>query len=400
MSGTTYTATAVIGGGYVTFGGINSTVPSGGGVALPIVYNATGYDSAGQRVLPPMNGAIISGSVLHRIYPAQKVRGGGINSPSYAFILGVVMSGIALGGNYVRCDGGIIGASAQDCAIWTSRIGSMDFNEEVSGEVKKFFLSWPGWVYQILMLSDSGPAIAYGQNGVTLLKSAGPAGLDWSKQDIYPIGIKGRNSAIATKRGHYFIDRNGFLGHVAPNGAIDAIDYSNYFSAMSASLVMSYDAGLDLVYICDGTYGYVLTAWGLGKGPVNVTGMGNQSGTLYAVASSALVFSPLQITLDVEDMEDRGEKTITELDVGINTTKSLYGSIYYRWNKAVVTFFQTPWVLADQQGRIFVTASGVEFKIALKLSAYEAIRPDYIKVIGIGDVSSDSDNLLKQLRAA
>jgi hypothetical protein len=301
--------------------------------------------------------------------------------PSYGIIhsaTGIIGIG-SIGGDFYLLHTG-------QSLIWTSRYNSMNFTKDPADigsyqEVKRMAMLWPSWIYQILMLSDAGPAVAYGKNGITVLK---PNGFDWGKQTIHSVGLKGKTSVVKTPRGHYFIDNTDFLGHVTDKGIDSYIDFSNYFSTMSNKLVMVYRSDTDVVHICDGTYGYILTQWGLGKGPATLTGIGYKDGTLYAVANSALVFSPFTVTTDIIDMQTRKEKVITGFEVGIATTKDLYGQVSYRWNKADA-FYTTPWVKATRYGEIFIDASGIEFQFSLNLSAFEATQIDYWNVLGLAD---------------
>jgi hypothetical protein len=303
------------------------------------------------------------------------------------FILGILHIATGITAISSIGNGGFFQQHATDCFIWASKKDEMNFTKDPNDlrsvvEVKRMAMSWSGQIYQIFMLSDVGPAVAYGKNGITLLKPGGQLGFDWGKQNLHPIGLKGKTSVVKTSRGHYFIDNNGFLGMVNSQGQVSLTDYSNYFSLMSKNLVMVYRNDIDVVHICDGTYGYVLTQWGLGKGPATLSGIGYKNDTLYAVTPSALVFAPFTVTTDIIDMQTRKEKVITGFEVGIATTKDLYGQVSYRWNKADA-FYTTPWVKATRYGEIFIDASGIEFQFSLNLSAFEATQIDYWNVLGL-----------------
>jgi hypothetical protein len=303
---------------------------------------------------------------------------GSIGGGSYLYPnINYTSSGITaigtIGGNFWQLPKG-------DSFVWTSKIGAMVFTKASLGdEINSYAMSWSGYVYQILPLPVG--AVVYGKNGITLMT---PYDVKYGSRNIHPIGIKGRNAAVRTKNGHVFIDRNGFLGMVGNDGSLQTIDYSNYFTTMSSALVMTYNEALDIVNICDGTYGYELSQWGLGKGPVMVTGMGNRDGTLYVTASTTLAFDPLEVTVDIFDFGTRSIKTITGFEVSTYTTKDLYGAVSYRYNKADA-FSTTPWIKADRYGKVYVAVSGVEFKFLAKLGAYEAIKIDMINVMGLSE---------------
>ena len=301
-------------------------------------------------------------------------------------IAGLVLSGIidiAIG-----VSGEAYLVPAQTEWVWTSRIGHLSFDKDDGGEVTKRPMPWSGWIYAIKKLGNG--VIVYGQNGVSSLI---PVGLTWKLETLHQIGLKGKNSVVAvppiTPTKHVFIDKAGNLvtiGHnggvrIAPDSPIQVVDYSLWLSALSNLTVLSYDQDKGLIYISDGTRGFVLSETGLGQGPSTITGGGYKTGTFYATASVAPTFDPMALCTDTLDFGTRTKKTITGLSLGVNATNDLYGAIDYRWSKAQA-FITSPWVKADREGEVHLTVSGTEFRIRVKQLTYEAIEFDYITVHG------------------
>lgn len=301
------------------------------------------------------------------------------------------ISGIAIIGTIIESTESIIGADSGisgECIIgelgypwiWTAKIGSLDFTEDLDGEVVKRPLPWSGWVYQIKKLGDT--VIVYGQNGISQLKSIGVA---WGEKTILPIGLIGKCAICVDDeyepKNHYCIDKEGQLWHLSLGSGLKLLDYKEYLSALNSNTVMSYDTKNNIIYIADGSIGFVYSASGLGKGPNNITGIGYRGGTSYIVAPAAIVTSPFQICTDILDFGSRTEKMIDEVECGTDVVNDLYAAVDYRWKK-YDSFITSPWIKTNFEGVAFLMTSGIEFRIRVKLLTYEFFELDYLKIRG------------------
>jgi hypothetical protein len=195
-------------------------------------------------------------------------------------------------------------------------------------------------------------------------------------------GLKGRGAVTGDATKHFFIDFKGQLWKLSDT--LSLLDYAEFFSPMNSSIVMSYDAALNFVYICDGEYGFVYNAAenSLGKGPVNVTGIGYKSGVQYVAASAVVETDAFDICTDVDDFGSRKSKTLYSIELGTDLQTGLYASIDYRRTKSAA-FTQTPWYAVGPTGKAIVIAHGVEFRVRVKTASYESIKLDYIKINGV-----------------
>ncbi len=258
-----------------------------------------------------------------------------------------------------------------------SNIGSLDFTigkDNVAGERP---LDWKGDVYAIKKLGTK--AVAYGENGVSFLI---PAGTTYGLNTIYRVGLKSKNAVAGDDTKHFFIDKAGQLWKVGE--ALEKLDYSEYLSPMNNNLVMSYDNLNNLVYICDGSIGYVYNpaTLSLGRCQPNITGIGSQGGLLYVTSPSVIVADPFEICTDIYDLGSRNSKTVHSLEFGIDLTTTLQAAIDYRRDKDA-SFFQTPWYNVSKSGNVFITAFGREFKFRAKTLTYEWFSIDYLKISGV-----------------
>ena len=255
------------------------------------------------------------------------------------------------------------------------KIGTMDFTIGRSNVAGEMPLDWQGWIYGIKKLKDK--VVAYGKGGVSLLI---PAGVKYGLNTIYRIGLKSKQAVAGDDNTHYFIDNKGQLYSLGES--LQKLDYSECLSAMS-SPVMSYDAENELVYICDGTLGYVYSPRdkSLGSGPINVTGISSQGGTLYVAAPATILMPDFEICTDIYDLGTRKLKTVFSLEYGVDVEATLQAKIDYRFDKAVA-FSQTSWHDVDEKGFANITCNGREFRFRTRLTSYEWITLDYINVNG------------------
>jgi len=209
-----------------------------------------------------------------------------------------------------------------------------------------------------------------------------PAGVIWGYQVIHEFGTKGKHASCGTETQHFFVDTKNRLYQLREE--LTLLDYREYLSVLSSSVVMSYDTQDDLIYICDGTYGFIYSVrdHSLGTGPVNITGIGNRLDTKYVIASSAIVTPAFDICTDIYDLGTHKYKTVFELEVGTNVTGTLQASIYYR-DSIKAAFSQTAWKDVALKGNVFLTALGREFKYRFRTSAYEDLHIDYVIARGI-----------------
>ena len=258
-----------------------------------------------------------------------------------------------------------------------SDIDNSDFTiwkDSVAGECPA---NWKGWVYAVKKLGNKW--VGYGENGVTVFTPT--EDVHFSMNTIYRIGLKGKNAIAGDDFIHFFIDNKGQLFSLGES--LQKLDYSEYLSPMT-SPVMSYDIENGLIYICDGTYGYVYSPAdeSMGEGPINVTGISSQGGTLYVASPDTITTPNYESWTDIHDMRTRKNKTVFELEYGTNLTIPLMAAIEYKRDFRG-SFTRTPWYNVSESGSVFITAMGREFKFGAKTTAYEYFEFDYVTARGI-----------------
>jgi len=257
-----------------------------------------------------------------------------------------------------------------------SDIGNLDFTINKSNVAGDRPLDWYGSVYAVKKLGDK--VIAYGENGVSALV---PIEKTYGLNTIYNIGVESKGAVAGSDRIHFFIDNTGQLFSLSEE--LKILGYSEFFSAMSG-IVLSWDGENNVLYICDGDYGYVYSPIDKSLGTCSplITGVSSQYGILYASASGTIVTPAFEICTDIFDFGTHRNKTIFELEFGTNVTGTLQAAIDYR-NNFKSAFTQTAWKDVATKGNVFITALGREFRIRAKMTSYEYIEMDYITVNGI-----------------
>ena len=269
-----------------------------------------------------------------------------------------------------------------------SNIGNLDFElwkDNVAGERP---LDWAGWVYSIRKLGNK--VIVYGDGGISMLA---PSGNAFGLLPIHKVGLKGKQAIAGDDKIQYFVDAIGKLQRlleVPQKSSLfeqsivpEELDYSEYLSNMT-NPILSWDALNKLLYICDGTSGYIYSqdSNSLGSGPANITGIGLRNNEAYIVSPSTIENPIFEICTDIYDMGSRKNKTITTIELGTDVIGDLWVTLDYRKNKAE-EFKTLTWHRVSPNGVTNIPCFGVEFRIRVKRTTYAYFELDYIRVNGI-----------------
>lgn len=264
----------------------------------------------------------------------------------------------------------------EDCNwVWWSKIGELDFTIDESNIAGKRPLGWRGCVYHIAKIRDM--VAIYGANGVSLMKASG---VHWGADTIHRIGLKNKGAFCGDETQHFFVNLLGELWMLEKG--LSKLDFSEFLLPMG-TIIMSMDIENSLIYICDGTIGYVysINDQSFGKGPVNITGIGTQSSVLYVASQGAIVTPKFEICTDIYDLGSRKPKTIQRVEVGTDVSEFLQLSVDYRTTYRE-DFRRIGWFTVNPDGRTYPKCYGVEFRFRLRSLIYEYLELDYLKVKG------------------
>lgn len=264
----------------------------------------------------------------------------------------------------------------KDSWIQWSQIGYADFTIGRDNTAGKMPMGWDGTVYDIRKLGKQ--VMVYGANGVSRMTPAGPA---YGMETLYTIGVKSKNAVCGDDNTHYFIDKIGQLWQMT--GSLKKLDYSEYLSVLT-SPVMSWDNEKNLIYICDGTNGFVYSpdSQSMGSGPESITSIRYKDGTSYVGAPSFIEMPYFELTTDIYDFGTRKEKTVFGMEVSTDLLGSLQATIEYRasYKKNLAAL---PWQNVTPEGKLHLPCYGVEFRFKLRSLKYEYFELDWMKVNGV-----------------
>lgn len=258
-----------------------------------------------------------------------------------------------------------------------SKIGYLDFTIDQTNVAGKRPMTWKGGVLDILKLGSS--VVVYGEGGVSIMS---PVETKWGLQDVHRFGIISKGAVAGNNSEHYFIDARNKLMMLSAEG-LKVLDYSEYLSVLTNPIIRL-DDETGILYICDGTYGFVysIQSQSFGSGPANLTGIGSQGGTLYVVGDGEIEIPSLYICTDIYDLGSRKPKTINTVEVGTNLTTALQVMIESRAHNNR-EFLKSKWALVNPSGIAHLPCYGIEFKFHLRSYTYEYLELDYLKVHGV-----------------
>jgi len=257
-----------------------------------------------------------------------------------------------------------------------SNIGSLNFEilrDNVAGER---YLDWAGWVHCVKKLGKK--IMVYGQNGVTVLH---PADVHFGIETLLRYGLKSKLAICGSDTEHFFIDANDNLWKVSEK--LESLGYSEHLSVLT-NPVMTFDFLNDLIYICDGTYGFVYSTKddSLCKGPVNISGFGAQSGSTFMVSPESISVPNFEICTDIHDFGSRKNKTIISMEIGSDLINLLEASVDYKViNNA--DFVNIGWFPVTISGIAYTPCFGQDFRFRVRSNTFQSFELDYIKVNGV-----------------
>lgn len=315
----------------------------------------------------------IGGSVLNQVFTdcvisiEAKISG--------TFVTGYAFSSIIELTTTLSAHGFYTSVSKSGWVKW-SKIGQLDFTIDESNVAGERPLSFSGYVHNILRLGNF--TVAYGENGINVLK---PQGVNYSLEPVKSLGLLCRTAVVGDRYQHFFIDKRSRLFKFSTD-RIEKLDYSEFLETLtSPSMIL--DSENDMLYICDGTNGFVYNYAdkSFGKGPGEVSGLGYKDNTLYLVASDTISMPKFEICTDIYDFGTRQAKTIRGIEVGTDISDKIQAKIASRTlnNR---DFKETSWVSVNPNGIAYIPCYGNEFKVYLRSFIVEVFDIDYIKIFG------------------
>lgn len=268
---------------------------------------------------------------------------------------------------------------ADSNAIRWSKIGALDFTIDQSNLAGKAPVEWSGYVYAIKQLGKGSELFVFGANGITLLQAVD---VSFGQRVVSTKGIKSKHAVVATDNEIYFIFSDGELGKISAKEGAKKLGYDYIFSGMS-EIIMTWDKENSLIYICDGSSGYVYSILddALTEGPNNITGFSFLNGAAYITAPSNITNPNLLLASVPYDFGTRKNKTVLNVEISTDYSGVLYAAVEYRINNSV-SFESSPWVRFNPDGFARLHCYGIEFKIKVKSDSLADFNIYWLRVNG------------------
>jgi len=257
-----------------------------------------------------------------------------------------------------------------------SDIGNLDFTLNQRNLAGERPMSWPGQVYQVKKLGK-GVAI-FGSTGISVMV---PKAQAWGYIDVSYQGIRGAGAVAGNSHTCWYLGQDHKLYEMTES--ISCIGYAEEFASLG-EVYMFYEPIQGLLYICDGTTGFVYSPkeGSLAEGVGTITGVGTVGGVPTIVASATYIAPTPELVSTVMDFGTRKEKTLFGVDLGVNVDQWLQAAFYFRTNYRNAWQI-TPWVPVTQYGSAVLMCHGIEFKLAVKAQTAVDFSLDYATVTGV-----------------
>ena len=261
--------------------------------------------------------------------------------------------------------------------IW-SEIGNAKFTPTKLNTAGFRNIPWPGDVLKVKRLGDL--IVVYGDQGIGMLVPVNDPIATYGFKEVLNIGLASKGAVGGDEHSHVFVDKEGWLWGIEEGQTPKRLGYQEFFSALTAADIMiSLDPSEQEFYISDGSKGYLLTPWGLCETYQRFTSLFRSGSTTYGPVSDGSDTS-FTLTTDTLDYGLRGFKTMTTIELGVNTGEVDQGvdiSVYYRSNKKSA-FSQSSWIHTNPNGVAMPVKTAEEFRISVKADSYLGMKLDYI----------------------
>lgn len=288
--------------------------------------------------------------------------------------------------------------SFDDNFIWWSSIGLEDaywwwfpdiMTKEqyisISQRQESGFMRMP-WQGKVLSTKPLGNGVmVYGENGISFLEPiySDETGSAMKHTLISSSGIAGRASVGGDELLHLYIDTEGTFWSIDSRLQQKKLGYREFGSGLiQRATSISYDPIRKDFYISNNLEAYVRTETGLARIPQLVTSCQFTDNALmgfYEELESTEETS-FRVWTDIFDFGTRSVKTIYELQLDTESPTDFKASVYYR-NNSADQFRQSTPVQCGTDGRVPITATGIEFIVRVEAEVGKHKRLDRVQIV-------------------
>lgn len=332
-------------------------------------------------MLGGLAGSVLSSAVFARVFQQWKDthKGERLSYSAQAFDAGWVLYGERGGGSSDRPFDALLSL----LGMYTTGSGAETTNNQADlegylmSEMERYQwgmgpLRYPGTVMAFHELADA--PIAFGQGGVARLRQDDDIYFD---DRIHPIGISGRGCVGGDLLECIFIDAAREIWLIKPQSVPQRLGYGHHLSGLTlADVTISHDPSRRIYWIADKASGFILdmeTGTPKLSGPMSVfpTSVIRDGSSFYGVirdtrsdaTKTEIVFRTLPL-----DLNERGTKHLTTLQIGQEKIKALKGGMDYRYDDGAASYSTGPYTQATPESAVHVhpTVSFADGKLVIK----------------------------------
>lgn len=215
---------------------------------------------------------------------------------------------------------------------------------------------------QILAARQVGENLAvFGDDGIALLAHMVEPEPGLRVLNYWPFGIASRGALAGDEGGLMFVDQEGVLRVLSPDGQMQRLGYEEYFSPMLGThIVGTFDPTEREYYLCNPTSGYVFRN-GLGEIEVRTTGIAFAEGALVGITSGTR--GQAEVRTHRFDMGRRSSKRITEVEIGARGLDDMEVMVRAGFGADPA---DTSWKLCNSFGNVRSQQAGTDFQLSIR----------------------------------
>jgi hypothetical protein len=311
-------------------------------------------------------GSILAGTVFQRVFQQWKntATGDRLAYAAQAFDTGWVLYGERGGGSSDRPFDALLSLLG---LYTTGQIGEStnnqaDLEAHLLTQLEEYQwgmgpLRYPGAVMAFHELADA--PLAFGAGGVARLRQDGDIYFD---DRIHAIGIGGRGCVGGDLLECVFIDAAREIWRIVPGSVPQRLNYAHHLGGLTlANTTIAYDPAEKTYWIADKASGFILDMSGSAptlSGPMQVfpTSLVREGGALLGVTRDVRVDptkTPVLFRSMPLDVNERGTKHLTTLQVGQEGVGLLTGGMDYRYDDSASSYDTGIYTQATPASAIF-----------------------------------------------
>jgi hypothetical protein len=250
-------------------------------------------------------------------------------------------------------------------------------------------MPWKGLVRQIKPMEHAfngkGALIVYGDGGVTALVPYSDPTPTFGMVELSSVGIANTGAVSGDNSHHVFVDKSGEVWSIDSSLKLTRLGYKEYFvDVMGSDIIVSHDPHYDDFYIGNNFVTFLLTGSGMSEVKQRVTSIIYTQGYTCCLGQSSVEDPNLSIVTDEFDMQFRGIKQITWIELTGNINWEDYEvAVQYKYEDDD-NFQLSDWVPINKVGVARMAIAGVSFKVLVRTTDVTDIRdmipPDSITV--------------------